>query len=162
MRFAHRELFDPLGMRNVTLEFDAAGTPVGSTHMWATARDWTRFGALYLNDGVAGGRRILPEGWVRFSASPTPGATLGYGAGFFTNIGDSDFAKRRVRGGMPPGSFFASGTLGQRIVIAPAERLVVVRFGRSQDFPTFDIQGLMRLVADANAAVHNPQRGSRS
>ncbi len=51
--------------------------------------------------------------------------------------------------------------LGQRIVIAP-ERLVVVRFGRSLDFPTFDIQGVMRLVADANAAVHNPQRGSRS
>ena len=54
---------------------------------------------------------------------------------------------------MPPGSFFASGTLGQRIVIAPAERLVVARFGRSLDFPTFDIQGAMRLVADANAAV---------
>ena len=162
LRFAHRELFDPLGMRNVTLEFDGAGTPVGSTHMFATARDWTRFGVLYLNDGVVGVRRILPEGWVRFSASPTPGATLGYGAGFFTNLGESDFAKRRVRGGMPAGSFFASGTLGQRIVIAPAERLVVVRFGRSLDFPTFDIQGLMRLVADANAAVHNPQRGSRS
>jgi CubicO group peptidase (beta-lactamase class C family) len=156
LRFAHRELFDPLGMGNVTFEFDAAGTLVGSTHMWATARDWTRFGALYLNEGVAGGRRILPEGWVRFSASPTPGATLGYGAGFFTNIGDSDFAKRRVRGGMPPGSFFASGTLGQRILIAPAERLVVVRFGRSQDFPTFDIEGLMRLVAEANAAVRSP------
>ena len=153
LRFAHRELFDPLGMRNVTLEFDAAGTPVGSTHMFAAARDWTRFGLLYLNDGVAGGRRILPEGWVRFSASPTPGATLGYGAGFFTNLGDSEYAKRRVRGGMPPGSFIASGMLGQRIVIAPAERLVVVRFGRSMSFPTFDIQGAMRLVAEANAAM---------
>jgi CubicO group peptidase (beta-lactamase class C family) len=155
LRFAHRELFDPLGMRNVTLEFDAAGTPVGSTHMFASARDWTRFGALYLNDGVVGGRRILPEGWVRFSASPTVGTDLGYGAGFFTNQGDSEFAKRRVRGGMPPDSFIASGSLGQRIVIAPAERLVVVRFGRSLDFPTFDIQGVMRLVADANAAVQN-------
>jgi CubicO group peptidase (beta-lactamase class C family) len=60
-----------------------------------------------------------------------------------------------VRGGMPAGSFIASGMLGQRIVIAPAERLVVVRFGRSMNFPTFDIQGAMRLVADANAAVHN-------
>jgi hypothetical protein len=42
---------------------------------------------------------------------------------------------------MPAGSFIASGMLGQRIVIAPAEGLVVVR------------QGIMRLVADANAAV---------
>jgi CubicO group peptidase (beta-lactamase class C family) len=70
-----------------------------------------------------------------------PGAALGYGVGFFTNPGDSEFTKRRVRGGMPPGSFIASGMLGQRIVIAPAERLVVVR------------QGTMRRVADANAAV---------
>lgn len=153
--FAHRELFDPLGMRNVTLEFDAAGTPVGSTHMFASARDWTRFGAIYVNDGMVGGWRILPEGWVRFSASPTAGADLGYGAGFFTNQGDSEFAKRRVQGGMPADSFIASGMLGQRIMIAPAERLVVVRFGRSMDFPRFDIQGLMRLVADASAAVQN-------
>ncbi len=50
-------------------------------------------------------------------------------------------------------SFFASGTLGQRIVIAPAERLVIVRFERSQDRPPSDIQGLVRLVTDVNAAV---------
>ena len=157
--FAERELFRPLGMRHVTLEFDAAGTPVGSTYMYATARDWARFGMLYVNDGVGGGRRILPEGWIRYSASPTPGSRDGYGAGFFTNRGDSDFGRLRVRGGMPADSFFASGTQGQRIVIAPAERLVVVRLGRSQDWETFDIRGLIRLVADANAAVnHGPAR----
>jgi hypothetical protein len=47
-----------------------------------------------------------------------------YGAGFFTNLGTAEFSRARVRGGMPPDSFFASGTQGQRIVIAPAERLV--------------------------------------
>jgi CubicO group peptidase (beta-lactamase class C family) len=157
-RFAERELFDPLGMRHVTIEFDATGTPIGSTYMFATARDWARFGMLYMNDGVVSRRRILPEGWVRYSASPTPGARDGYGAGFFTNRGDSDFARRRVRGGMPADSFFASGTLGQRIVIAPAERLVVVRFGRAQDWPDFDIRGLIRLVAEVNALVNRASR----
>jgi CubicO group peptidase (beta-lactamase class C family) len=153
LRFAERELFGPLGMRHVTLELDATGTPIGSTYMYASARDWARFGMLYANDGVAGGRRILPEGWVAYSATPTAGSQDGYGAGFFTNRGASDFGQRRVRGGMPADSFFASGTQGQRIVIAPAERLVVVRLGRSQDWATFDIRGLIRLVADANAAV---------
>jgi CubicO group peptidase (beta-lactamase class C family) len=158
LRFAERELFAPLGMRGVTLEFDATGTQVGSTYMYATARDWARFGLLYASDGVVGGRRLLPEGWVDYSVSPTPGSRDGYGAGFFTNRGDSEFGRLRVRGGMPADSFFASGTQGQRIVIAPARRLVVVRLGRSQDWETFDIRGLIRLVADVDAALPGPAR----
>ena len=158
IRFAERELFTPLGMRGVTLEFDATGTQVGSTYMYATARDWARFGLLYARDGVVNGRRILPERWVDYSASPTAGSRDGYGAGFFTNRGDSEFGRLRVRGGMPPDSFFASGTQGQRIVIAPARRLVVVRLGRSQDWETFDIRGLIRLVADVDTVLSGPAR----
>jgi CubicO group peptidase (beta-lactamase class C family) len=157
-RFAERELFAPLGMRGVTLEFDATGTQVGSTYMYATARDWARFGLLYTNDNIADGRRILPEGWVAYSASPTPGSRDGYAAGFFTNRGESEFGRLRVRGGMPADSFFASGTQGQRIVVAPAHRLVVVRLGRSQDWATFDIRGLIRLVADVDQALSGPAR----
>jgi len=156
--FAERELFAPLGMQRVTLEFDATGTQVGSTYMYATARDWARFGLLYAEDGIAGGRRILPEGWVDYSASPTPGSRDGYAAGFFTNRGESEFGRLRVRGGMPADSFFASGTQGQRIVVAPARGLVVVRLGRSQDWATFDIRGLIRLIADVDQALSGPAR----
>jgi CubicO group peptidase (beta-lactamase class C family) len=152
LRFAHRELFDKVGMARVTLEFDGAGTPIGSSHMWATARDWARFGQLYLDGGVVGGERILPEGWVDYSARLTLGSeTYGYGAGFWTNRGATGGAAKRIGLGMPPDSFMARGSQGQYIVIVPSARLVVVRLGMAHDFYE-DIDGVARLVAAAIGA----------
>jgi CubicO group peptidase (beta-lactamase class C family) len=151
LRFARRELFDPLGMRGVTLEFDATGTPEGSSQMLAPARDWARFGQLYLDDGIIGGRRILPEGWVRYSASPTPSAWVGMGAGFWSNLGDTKGSRFRSSLGMPRDSFYASGTFGQYVIIVPSQRLVVARFGISGN--QYDIAGVSRLVADVIAAT---------
>ena len=158
--FARRDLFDPLGMRYVTIEFDGAGTSEGSTQMLASARDWARFGLLYLNDGVAGGRRILPEGWVTSSAAPTPGAWVGYGAGFWTDHGDSFGATYRAGRGMPRDAFFAKGTLGQYVIIIPSERLVIVRFGRSPNGPP-EADGVFQLVRDVIAAA-GASRNSRA
>ena len=150
LAFAWRELFNPLGMRNVTLEFDASGTLQGSTYMLASARDWAKFGLLYLNDGIVGGKRILHEDWVDFSAAAT--LDTDYAAGFWTNRSEHPNAKGRVRLGIPRDAFFASGDLGQRIVIMPSQRLVVVRLGDSVD-PTGDIKrGLGRLVKEVIAA----------
>jgi CubicO group peptidase (beta-lactamase class C family) len=151
LRFARTELLGPLGMRNVTLEFDAAGTPEGSSQILAPARDWARFGTLYLDDGIVGGKRILPEGWVNYSAASTPNAWVGYGAGFWTNRGDSFGAKRRTAWGMPAESFYASGTFGQYVIIVPSQRLVIARFGVSGN--QYDIEGVSRLVAEVIAAL---------
>lgn len=150
LAFAWRELFNPLGMRHVTLEFDGVGTLQGSSYMLASARDWARFGLLYLNDGEIGGHRILQEDWVGFSASAT--LDTDYGAGFWTNRSEHENAKGRVRLGIPRDAFFASGDLGQRIVIIPSQRLVIVRLGDSVD-PTGDIRGLGRLVKEVIAAT---------
>ena len=152
LRFVRRELFAPLGMRNVTLEFDASGNPEGSSQMLATARDWARFGMLYLNYGVVGGMRILPEGWVSYSASPTPNAWVGYGAGFWTNLGDSFGANYRIEHGWPRDAFFAKGTIGQYVIVIPSERLVIVRLGRSSNWPP-EADGVFQLVNDVVAAT---------
>ncbi|MDO8400055.1 MAG: serine hydrolase [Bradyrhizobium sp.] len=152
LRLARQELFDPLGMRHVTLEFDAAGTPEGSSQILMPARDWARFGMLYLNDGVAGAKRILPEGWVKYSASPTPNAWVGIGAGFWTNQGDSFGANYRTERGWPRDAFFAKGTLGQYVIIIPSERLVIVRLGRSPNGPP-EADGVFELVRDVVAAT---------
>jgi CubicO group peptidase (beta-lactamase class C family) len=152
LRFARQELFGPLGMRHVTLEFDGAGTPEGSSQMLASARDWARFGMLYLDDGVVGGKRILPEGWVSYSASPTPGALVGYGAGFWTNLGDSFGAKYRIENGWPRDAFFAKGSIGQYVIMIPSQHLVIVRLGRTVNWP-LSADGVSQLVSDVIAAT---------
>jgi CubicO group peptidase (beta-lactamase class C family) len=151
LEFAWRELFNPLGMRNVTLEFDAAGTLLGSTHMSATARDWARFGLLYLNDGVVGGRRLLPEGWVASAATAT--LDTDYGAGFWTNRANNDRAKARIQLGMPKDAYYGFGSLGQIVMILPSQRLVIVRLGDSVD----DSSELLRLARLAGAVVSATQ-----
>lgn len=152
MAFARRELFDKLGMRQVTLEFDATGTPIGASHMFASARDWARFGLLYLDDGVVGGERILPEGWVDTSATMTPGSEeFGYAAGFWTNRGAGPGARFRIDHSIPADAFMARGAFGQYIVIVPSQKLVVVRLGAALDWRN-DMEGVARLVSDVIAA----------
>jgi CubicO group peptidase (beta-lactamase class C family) len=149
LAFARRELLEPLGAPGVVIELDATGTPIGAHYMLAPARDWARLGQLYLDDGIIGGRRLLPEGWVRWSTTPT--LESDYGAGFWTNQGNHPFALGRVRRGVPEDAFFASGNLGQRLAIIPSHRLVIARFGYAHhDFG--DIGGFIRLITDVIAA----------
>jgi len=130
-RFVHEKLFNPLGMTNATIEIDAAGTPFGASHVYATARDWARFGQLYLDDGLVGQQRVLPAGWAAYSASQT--LRTGYGAGFWTNrLNEGTVPYWEAPWGMPSlpsDMYYARGYLGQFIAIVPSERLVVVRMG---------------------------------
>jgi CubicO group peptidase (beta-lactamase class C family) len=122
--FIARELFEPLGFEHATLEHDSAGVPLGTVHLWASARDWGRLGLLYLRDGVAeSGRRILPEGWVDYSVELTPQSSdeYGYGAGFWTQRGNSAAARERVAAGMPADSLMAVGSQGQYTIVIPCE-----------------------------------------
>ncbi|MBW2279794.1 MAG: serine hydrolase [Deltaproteobacteria bacterium] len=118
--FMHRELFDRLGMRSVDPRFDASGTFIGSSFVFATARDFARFGLLYLRDGIWEGRRILPEGWVDYARTPTPtDPEASYGAHWWL-----------AQDGSP--IFNASGYKGQYIVVVPDRDLVLVRTGDSE------------------------------
>ena len=66
-RFLHGRLFGPLGMATADPEFDEAGTWVASSYLRTTARDYARFGLLYLRDGLWDGVRLLPAGWVDYA-----------------------------------------------------------------------------------------------
>jgi CubicO group peptidase (beta-lactamase class C family) len=123
--FPYERLFAPLGMHSAILETDPSGTFIGSSYGYASARDWARFGLFYLNDGVWDGRRILPEGWVRYGVSPTPGApNREYGAHWWLNAGG------RFEG-VPPDEFRASGFEGQYVMVIPSRNTVIVRLGQT-------------------------------
>lgn len=137
LNFARTHLFGPLGMRSVTMEFDATGTPVSAATTYASARDWARLGQLYLDDGMAGGRRLLPEGWVRWTTTPTAPASgpIGYGAGFWLNSVAGEVPHWGIPWGLPKAptdTFFARGFLGQFVVVVPSRQVVIVRLGTSQ------------------------------
>ncbi|HOC71153.1 MAG TPA: serine hydrolase [Candidatus Hydrogenedentes bacterium] len=124
----YQELFGKIGMRSAVLEADASGTFVGSSLMYATARDYARFGLLYQHDGVWQGERILPEGWVEYGRTPTPTAAGGHYGAHWWLISRGERKKAADAGHpLPEDIFFASGFEGQFIVVIPSRKLVIVR-----------------------------------
>ena len=132
--FPRRALFDRIGMRSAVWERDASGTFVGSSYLYATARDFARFGLLCANDGIWMGERILPEGWMKYSTTPAPAAPKGeYGALFWLNAGAPGKPDTRPYPRLPADTYFALGFQGQTIAVLPSQKLVVVRLGMTYD-----------------------------
>lgn len=128
--FPRRALFDKIGMRSAVVEPDAAGTFVGSSFSYATARDWARFGLLYLRDGVWMTEQILPEGWVKYTTTPTPKAPQGeYGAYWWLNAGNPLGTANRLYPSLPTDLYLARGYEGQDTIVIPSRDLVVVHLG---------------------------------
>jgi CubicO group peptidase (beta-lactamase class C family) len=129
-------LFAPIGMTSADPRFDAAGTFVGSSYVWATARDFARFGLLYLRDGEWEGRRVLPAGWAAHARTPVPvPATerFGYGAHWWLWRDE-------------PEGFAAHGYEGQYLAVLPARDLVVVRLGKTPAECRPDVEATLRRV----------------
>ena len=150
--FPYRELFAPLGMNSAVMEVDVSGTFVGSSLMYATARDWAKFGLLYLNDGVWDGQRILPEGWVAYSQERTPVLEDGfYGAQFWKNAYSEPAGTVTPRHwpGVPQDAYYASGFEGQQVVIIPSLDMVVVRLGCTSDRTNWDPGKFLALISEA-------------
>ena len=149
-RFAHNSLFVPAGLDSMLIEPDQSGTPVGSSYGYATARDWARFGLLYLNDGMAAGRRVLPEGWVQFTRTPTSAApTPLYGAMFWLNQGPAQGPSARAYPHCPPDMYLADGHNGQFIAVVPSMKVVIARLGWTPEGRHFDVDRYFSAILNA-------------
>lgn len=130
--FTQKRLFLPLGIRTATLETDNNGNFIGSSYMYASARDWARLGQFCLQDGRWQGNQMLPEGWMNYSITPTPNNPRNnYGAHFWLNADPEDVNQQRTWPQLPADAYSMNGYQGQRVIIIPSKDLVVVRLGVS-------------------------------
>lgn len=124
LMYMRERLFAPLSISNPHFEPDMSGTPVGSSYLYVTARDYARFGQLFLSDGCIGEARILPEGWVDYTVTPAAASEGKYGAFFWLN-------RSLSCPDAPEDMFSCQGHDGQEIYIIPSKELVVVILGYS-------------------------------
>jgi len=144
--FIWRELFDRIGMQNVTWEQDNSKNFVGSSYLHASPRQLAKFGFLYLNDGIWEGKRVLPEGWVKFSMTASPANPKGtYGAQWWLNAGRPKEGIKPRWPDAPAETFCASGHWGQYILVVPSKDLVIVRTGDDRD-GSFKRNTLLKLT----------------
>jgi CubicO group peptidase (beta-lactamase class C family) len=142
--FTQEHLFIPLGIRTASLETDNNGTFVGSSFMYASARDWARLGQFCLQDGWWQGERLLPEGWMTYSTTPTPNNPRNnYGAHFWLNADPVGSGQHRTWPDLPADAYSMNGFQGQRVIIIPSKDMVVVRLG----FSSNSNRGIEPLVA---------------
>ena len=149
LTYIRSRLFEPLGIRNACFEPDMSGTPVGSSYLYVTARDYARFGQLYLDDGLVGPTRILPEGWVSYTATPASDSQGGYGAFFWLN-------QNKKCPDAPEDMFSCQGHDGQEIYIIPSRDLVVVVLGYSpKPDHVIDFNALLRDIIAQTGNLQN-------
>ena len=140
LAYMRERLFAPLAIAKPHFEPDMSGTPVGSSYLYVTARDYARFGQLFLDDGCIGETRILPEGWVDFTATPASASEGGYGAFFWLN-------RNHACPDAPEDMYSCQGHDGQEIYIIPSKELVVVILGYSpKPDRVIDFNGVLRDI----------------
>jgi CubicO group peptidase (beta-lactamase class C family) len=151
-RVAEEKIFKPLGMASAIIETDEDGTLVGSSYMYATARDWARYAQFLLQVGVWRGQEMLPPGYVAMMASPVAASGGQYGHGLVWLWGSDALTPGKnpdTAFGIPADTFWMEGHDGQSIAIIPSRELAVVRLGLTPALNHYQPQPLIKAVLEA-------------
>lgn len=134
--FLYNELFIPMGMQHTVFETDSLGVPVGSSYVYASARDWARMGQLLVDDGVINGQQLLAPDYVRAACQPNGSENeRAYGYQLWLNAGDSALRWPSL----PATACAAMGNRAQMVMTIPERKLVFVRLGwTAGEYPTDD------------------------
>jgi CubicO group peptidase (beta-lactamase class C family) len=152
LEYVRHRLFDPLGMSSATFETDEHGTLVGSSYLYATARDWARYGLLLADGGMWQGQELLPPGYVHMMATPVAASGGQYGHGQVWLWGSDPTTpglNPDAAFGIPADTFWMEGHDGQSVAIIPSRELVVVRMGLTPSEQHYLPQGLVQAALQA-------------
>lgn len=121
--YLEKKLWQPLGM-----EYEASWNYDSKKHkstkafccLNARARDYAKFGRLYLNKGKWGDHQIISPEWIERSTSVINDSedSQGYHYSYCWRVSDN-------------GTYFAKGFLGQYIWVNPKKNIIIVRLGKS-------------------------------
>jgi len=142
--FPYIELFAKLGMQSAIFEIDASGSFIGSSYIYATVRDFARFGQLYLQNGVWNNEQILPSHWVNYTRQTAPNSQGKYGSHWSINFNQNNFP------GMSKNVIALGGNDGQYIFVIPEKNAVIVRLGIMRKPATLekDLYPLIKSIYD--------------
>jgi CubicO group peptidase (beta-lactamase class C family) len=145
--YLRTRLLDPVGMKSAVVEFDAAGTLIGSSMIHATARDWGKFGEFLRHGGAVRGAQLVPHGWIDFMRRPSP-RNPAYGAHLWLNRPTKDGHDALFPDRTSHSVFACIGHLGQYVIVSPGQKLTVVRLGKTEDPSRAQLrEDLARIIA---------------
>jgi CubicO group peptidase (beta-lactamase class C family) len=142
--FFESRISGPLGAPSFTPEYDAAGTLIGGSMIWADARDWARFGEMLRHKGSVKGAQLVPRAWVEFMLRPSPRAP-DYGAMTWLNRPSGGQRDELFAAQGPKDAFALVGHLGQYVIVVPSKGLTIVRLGKT-DRP--ELPALVHAIAE--------------
>lgn len=149
-RYPYEKLFYKLGMYSAVMETDASGNFVGSSYVFATARDWARLGQLYLQNGTWNQEQLLPQDWVKQATQPVAAAPQGeYGFQIWLNAGNPIGTANRKYPTLPADLYYFSGYEGQQVLMIPSKDLVIVRLGQTANSRWFDTETFVNKILSA-------------
>ena len=112
--YLSEKVWRPFGMeRDASWLLGSTGHEISGCCLQASTRDFARFGLFMLGGGIAGGKSVLPEGWISMATTKQADidqAEFGYGYQWWT---------------MNDGSYAARGIFGQGIFIDPKRKLII-------------------------------------
>jgi CubicO group peptidase (beta-lactamase class C family) len=159
LEFANKNLFGPMGIKDVRWEWSPKGIAIGYARMWLKPDDMAKFGLLYLQQGNWNGKQLVPKDWVHESLIPHA-----YPKNYMEMLdADGNVDKEltttnwRVANLFRPfsdgygyqwwldrdGSYSAVGVSGQHIMVVPQKNLIVVVNNSSHRFGVFFPRKLM-------------------